>query len=378
MYPAYGSFSSNVNYQKLFLSFVSIFHKSSYALIQKKTCYAEKNFMDFPPLTTPELVTDEESTDVTLRPQAFEHYIGQSHVKESLRIAVTAAQQRSESIDHVLLYGPPGLGKTSLAFLLAKEMGTSVRLAAGPALTKAGDLAAILTNLQEGDVLFIDEIHRLQRAVEETLYPAMEDRALDIIIGKGPGARSVRIDLPAFTLVGATTRAGSLSHPLRERFGHVHRLDYYSEEELAAILERSARILEITISNDALLHIAARSRKTPRVANRLLKRVRDYAAVTGKKQVDTINAKEALDQLQIDALGLDKTDREILLTIGKQFAGGPVGLETLAAATGEEPETLEDVIEPYLLRLGFLERTPRGRILTEAARAHLGIPSLFA
>jgi Holliday junction DNA helicase RuvB len=315
----------------------------------------------------------EDVQEQSLRPTGFDHYIGQSHVKESLQIAVMAAKARSESIDHILLYGPPGLGKTSLAHIVAREMGVSVRTAAGPALTKAGDLAAILTNLQEGDVLFIDEIHRLQRSVEETLYPAMEDRALDIILGKGPSARSVRIDLPHFTLVGATTRAGSLSHPLRDRFGHIHRLDFYSDEELAAILARSASLLNMAIDDAGLLEVAKRSRKTPRVANRLLRRVRDYAMVLGNTSITKTHALEALDHLHIDSLGLDKIDREILTIVANQFSGGPVGLETLAAATGEEAETLEDVIEPYLLRIGMLERTPRGRIITNAARTHLGI-----
>ena len=326
-----------------------------------------------PSLLSPTSILEDDVQEFSLRPQGFEQYIGQSHVKESLQIAVIAAKARNESVDHILLYGPPGLGKTSLAHIVAKEMGVSVRVAAGPALTKAGDLAAILTSLQEGDILFIDEIHRLQRAVEETLYPAMEDRALDIILGKGPGARSVRIDLPRFTLVGATTRAGSLSHPLRDRFGHLHRLDFYSEEELAAILARSANLLAMKISPEALLQIAARARKTPRVANRLLRRVRDYAAVVGDSSVSTERTLEALEHLKIDSLGLDKTDLQILETIAKQFSGGPVGLETLAAATGEESETLEDVIEPYLLRLGMLERTPRGRVITSLGLGHLGM-----
>lgn len=322
-------------------------------------------------LTQPQTTPEEERYDRALRPERLTDYVGQDQIKESLRIAITAAQGREQTVDHILLYGPPGLGKTSLAHIVAREMGTEVRIASGPALTKAGDLAAILTNLQEGDILFIDEIHRLQRSVEETLYPAMEDRALDIIIGKGPSARTVRLNLPSFTLVGATTRAGSLSHPLRERFGLVHRLEYYSDEELASVLARSAQLLSLNASEGALTHIAGRARKTPRVANRLLRRVRDFASVYDHPTVDEAVAEAALNQLGIDHLGLDIIDRSILTTIADQFSGGPVGLETLAAATGEEAETLEDVIEPFLLRLGFLERTPRGRTITSLAREHL-------
>jgi Holliday junction DNA helicase RuvB len=325
-------------------------------------------------LLSPLTSSEDTSLDQSLRPESLQSYVGQSAIKESLQIAMTAAKHRKVPVDHILLYGPPGLGKTSLAYIISREMGTSVRTTSGPAITKAGDLAAILTNLEEGDILFIDEIHRLQRTVEEILYPAMEDRCLDIMLGKGPSARSVRIDLPAFTLVGATTRAGSLSHPLRERFGLVHRLDYYEEEELVAILRRSASLLNLTVDDSGLEEIARRSRKTPRIANRLLRRVRDYALVHHFATISAPEASEALNQLGIDQLGLDKTDRQILFLIHDQFNGGPVGLETIAAATGEESETLEDVIEPYLLRLGFLDRTPRGRSLTNQARAHLGVP----
>jgi Holliday junction DNA helicase RuvB len=321
-----------------------------------------------------QVLRGEETVEQSLRPDSLATYVGQENVKENLRIAITAARQRQTPIDHVLLYGPPGLGKTSLAFIIGKEMRVSVRTTSGPAISKAGDLAALLTNLAEGDILFIDEIHRLNRAVEEILYPAMEDRCLDIMLGKGPSARSVRIDLPAFTLVGATTRAGALSRPLRERFGIVHRLDYYNDDELVTILERSSHLLELKHTPKGLERIAERARKTPRVANRLLRRVRDFAAVHHQTTVDEPIAIAALDQLEIDSLGLDRHDRTILTLIEKQFRGGPVGLETLAASSGEERENLEDVIEPYLLRIGFIERSPRGRIITDLARTHLGFP----
>lgn len=328
-------------------------------------------------LLAQEALSGEETVELSLRPDSLAVYVGQEPIKESLRIAITAAKQRKSPIEHVLLYGPPGLGKTSLAYIIGREMGTNIRTTSGPAISKAGDLAALLTNLQEGDILFIDEIHRLQRVVEEILYPAMEDRCIDIMLGKGPSARSVRIDLPSFTLVGATTRAGSLSRPLRERFGHIHRLDYYSPDDLVTILRRSANLLGMSATPKALEQIANRARRTPRVANRLLRRVRDFAAVHHLKEIEESLAVAALDQLEIDPLGLDRIDRDMLMLIEKQFRGGPVGLETLAAASGEERETLEDVIEPYLLRIGFLERSPRGRTITDAAREHLGIrPSI--
>ena len=309
-----------------------------------------------------------------LRPRLLHEYTGQQKAKENLQIYISAARLRAEPLDHVMLYGPPGLGKTTLAGIIANEMGVNIRVTSGPAIEKAGDLAALLTNLNENDVLFIDEIHRLNRSVEEVLYPAMEDYALDIIIGKGPAARSIRLDLPRFTLIGATTRAGQLSSPLRDRFGVQLRLELYTPEELQAIVTRTAGILGVDIDPDGALEIARRSRGTPRIANRILKRVRDFAQVKGSGRVDRHMADVALSALEIDGLGLDRTDRRMLESIIHNFRGGPVGLETLAATIGEESVTLEDVYEPYLLQIGFLNRTPRGRCVTPKAYAHLGIP----
>jgi Holliday junction DNA helicase RuvB len=309
-----------------------------------------------------------------LRPKRLDEYIGQEKAKENLKVYIEAAKHRGEPLDHVLLYGPPGLGKTTLSNIIAAEMGVNIRITSGPAIEKQGDLAAILTNLNEGDVLFIDEIHRLSRSVEEILYPAMEDYALDIIIGKGPSARSIRIDLPRFTLIGATTRAGQMTTPLRDRFGVVLKLELYSPEELATIVRRSAGILEMDITDDGAIEIASRSRGTPRIANRLLKRVRDFAQVKGDGKIDAKIANYALDRLEIDRLGLDNVDRKMLETIIRFYDGGPVGLETLAATVGEEAITLEDMYEPYLMQIGFLNRTPRGRCVTRMAYEHLGIP----
>ncbi len=316
---------------------------------------------------------DDTDIDLSLRPHTLEDYVGQEKAKENLKIYIEAAKGRGEALDHVLLYGPPGLGKTTLSFIIAAEMGVNIRITSGPAIERQGDLAALLTNLNEGDVLFIDEIHRLSRSVEEILYPAMEDYSLDIIIGKGPAARSIRIDLPHFTLIGATTRSGQLSAPLRDRFGVVLRLELYTKEELAAIVTRSATILGIEISGDGAYEIASRSRGTPRIANRLLKRVRDFAQIKGSGVIDAKIACYALDKLEIDELGLDNTDRRMLKTIIDYYDGGPVGLETLAATVGEEAVTLEDVYEPYLMQIGFLSRTPRGRCVTKLAYQHLGI-----
>ena len=319
--------------------------------------------------------TDEDTEpDVTLRPQTLADYIGQEKAKDNLKICIEAAKMRGEPLDHVLLYGPPGLGKTTLSHIIANEMGGNIRITSGPAIERQGDLVALLTNLAEGDVLFIDEIHRLSRTVEEVLYPAMEDYAVDIIIGKGPAARSIRIDLPKFTLIGATTRAGQLSTPLRNRFGVLLKLDLYTPEELAQIVRRSADILNLPISDDGAIEIASRSRGTPRVANRLLKRVRDFAQVKGDGAITSEIANYALQKLEIDGLGLDRIDRHMLTAIIKFYDGGPVGLDTLAATIGEEAVTLEDVYEPYLMQIGFLARTPRGRCVTRRAYEHLGLP----
>lgn len=308
----------------------------------------------------------------SLRPKQMSDYIGQDKVKENLSVYIQAARGRGEALDHVLLYGPPGLGKTTLAGIIANEMGVNIRITSGPAIEKQGDLAALLTNLQEGDVLFIDEIHRLNRSVEEVLYPAMEDRALDIIIGKGPSARSIRLDLPNFTLVGATTRAGQLSAPLRDRFGVIMRLELYTPQELSIIVKRSASILGIDIDDEGAAQIAARSRGTPRIANRLLKRSRDFAEVKYNGVITREAAADALSRMEVDELGLDATDRRLLTAMIKNYNGGPVGLETIAAAIGEEAVTIEDVYEPYLMQIGFLSRTPRGRCASPAAYKHLG------
>lgn len=309
----------------------------------------------------------------SLRPKQLTDYIGQDKVKENLSVYIKAAKARGEALDHVLLYGPPGLGKTTLAGIIANEMGVNIRITSGPAIEKQGDLAALLTNLQEGDVLFIDEIHRLNRSVEEVLYPAMEDRALDIIIGKGPSARSIRLDLPNFTLVGATTRAGQLSAPLRDRFGVIFRLELYTPQELSIIVKRSAGILGIEIDDQGAAMIASRSRGTPRIANRLLKRGRDFAQVKYNGVITEEAASDALSRMEVDDLGLDAVDRRLLTTMIKNYNGGPVGLETIAAAIGEEAVTIEDVYEPYLMQIGFLSRTPRGRCVSSAAYKHLGI-----
>ena len=315
---------------------------------------------------------DEQIIEVTLRPQSFDDYVGQERLKKNLKLSIDAAKKRGEPIDHVLLYGPPGLGKTTMATVIANEMGQSIRVTAGPAIERAGDLASILTNLADGDILFIDEIHRLSRTVEEVLYSAMEDFKLDIVIGKGPAARSVRLDLPKFTVIGATTRTGALAAPLRDRFGHIHRLEFYTPEEIARIIARSAAILDSKMDELSADMLSTRARLTPRIANRLLKRVRDYADVNGDGIIDTMTAENALSMLEIDELGLDPADRRLLESIIENYGTNPVGLTTIAALTGDEATTIEDFYEPYLMQIGFIERTPRGRRVTAKAYKHLG------
>lgn len=315
---------------------------------------------------------DEQIIEVTLRPQTFHEYIGQERLKKNLKLSIDAAKKRGEPIDHVLLYGPPGLGKTTMATVIANEMGKNIRVTSGPAIERAGDLASILTNLDDGDILFIDEIHRLSRAVEEVLYSAMEDYKLDIVIGKGPAARSVRLDLPKFTVIGATTRTGSLAAPLRDRFGHIHRLEFYTPDEVSKIVSRSAKILESSMDAEAAELLSTRARLTPRIANRLLKRVRDYADVNGDGIIDSVTTKKALAMLEIDELGLDPADRQLLVSMIDNYGMNPVGLNTVAALTGDEATTIEDFYEPYLIQIGFIERTPRGRRVTAKAYRHLG------
>ena len=317
---------------------------------------------------------DEEQIEITLRPHSFAEYVGQERLKKNLRLAIDAAKKRGESIDHVLLYGPPGLGKTTMASVIANEMEATIRVTAGPAIERAGDLASILTNLADGDILFIDEIHRLSRTVEEVLYSAMEDFKLDIVIGKGPAARSVRLDLPKFTLVGATTRTGALAAPLRDRFGHMYRLEFYTEDEIARIIKRASGILESKIDEPAAAFLSRRARLTPRIANRLLKRVRDYADVNGDGIIDEKITVDALNMLEIDELGLDPADRQLLSHMIDSYGQNPVGLNTLAALTGDEMSTIEDFYEPYLMQIGLVERTPRGRRATHKAYKHLGKP----
>lgn len=315
----------------------------------------------------------EKAFDLSLRPKTLDEFIGQQKIKENLKIFMAAAKGRQEPIEHVLLYGPPGLGKTTLAHIIAKEMNVNIRVTSGPALERSGDLAAIITNLEEGDILFIDEIHRMNKVIEEILYPAMEDYALDIIIGKGPSAKTLRLDLPHFTIIGATTRVSMLSSPLRDRFGNIYHLNFYQNDEISEIVSRAAEILKVKLEKLAAKEIAKRARKTPRIANRLLKRVRDYAQVKGDGSVDEDTTEKALKMLDIDEHGLDEIDRTILKTIITKFNGGPVGLNTIAAATGEEMATIEDVYEPYLIQIGFLKRTPKGRVATAHAYHHLGI-----
>lgn len=319
-----------------------------------------------------EELEEDKIVDYSLRPKELSSYIGQENIKKNLSISMEAAKKRKDCLEHILLYGSPGLGKTTLANIIANEMGVNIKITAGPVLEKSGDLAAILTNLEEGDILFIDEIHRLNKVVEEILYPAMEDYALDIIVGKGPSAKTIRIDLPKITIIGATTRISMISSPLRDRFGNVFRLSFYEDSEIQSIIKRSASILNIEIDEDGAMEIAKRSRKTPRIANRLLKRVRDFVCVKNIDKITKIEAKKAMDSLEVDELGLDHADRFILETMIEKFKGGPVGLNTLSAATSEEMATIEDVYEPFLIQSGFLQRTPRGRMVTDLAYTHLG------
>ncbi len=331
-------------------------------------------FDDNERIVTTDYIDEDADIEVGLRPHRLADYVGQEKVKGNLSIFIDAAKERREPLDHVLLYGPPGLGKTTLAGVIANEMGVNIRITSGPAIEKAGDLAAILTNLSQNDILFIDEIHRMSRTVEEILYPAMEDYALDIIIGKGPSAKSIRLDLPKFTLIGATTRAGLLTAPLRDRFGVMARLELYKTDELVRIIKRSADILNVRIDDGGAAEIASRSRGTPRIANRLLKRVRDFAQINYGGEITRENASESLKRMEIDEMGLDEVDNRMIMTMIKNFGGGPVGVETLAATIGEESNTIEDVYEPYLLQLGYISRTPRGRIVTHAGYEHYGIP----
>lgn len=328
-------------------------------------------------ISTEALDKEEEKSEYSLRPQYLNEYIGQEKVKDNLRIFIEAAKKRKEPLDHLLLYGPPGLGKTTLSTIVANEMGVNIKITSGPAIEKPGELAAILNNLSDNDILFIDEIHRLSTQVEEVLYPAMEDYAIDVVIGKGAGARSIRLDLPKFTLIGATTRVGMLSAPLRDRFGMVDKLEFYSNEDLKEIIVRSADVLGVSLDDGGALEIARRSRGTPRLANRLLKRCRDYAEVCHDGCISRDIAKSALDKLQVDSMGLDVNDRNILLTMIEKFDGGPVGLDTLAAAVGEDPGTIEDVYEPYFIMNGFINRTPRGRVVTELCYRHLGLDAFI-
>jgi len=352
----------------------NLFHRSDY-----QSDHQLVHLSDYPPemierdsqiISAKEGSTDVQ-LDLALRPKTLAEYVGQEDIKMNLRVAMQAAKKRKEPVEHMLFYGPPGLGKTTLANIVAREMGVNIKTTSGPAIEKQGDLASILTNLQENDILFIDEIHRLKTQIEEILYSAMEDYALDIIIGKGPAARSMRLDLPRFTLIGATTKVGSLSSPLRDRFGHIFKLDFYEEDEIQAIAKRSSDLLKVKIDDGGMHEIAICSRKTPRIANRLLKRIRDFATVENIEKIDAKYAKKCLKTMGVDMLGLDKTDRQILLTIIQKFNGGPVGVNALAAATSEEIETIEDLYEPYLLQIGFLDRTKRGRVATENAYLHL-------